>query len=289
MMQSDSRLVRARAAKLEFIAFARMRIRGRLKHKPKLGQNFLSDPAAAIAIVDALGNLTNRTVVEIGPGAGAITEILATRARRLIAIELDRSLAAHLSEQFPGIEVLETDILTVDLSALRNGEEKLRVVGNLPYYITSPILSHLFQHHAAIETAVVMMQREVADRVAASPGSRDYGVLSATAQLYTRIERVLDLPPSAFMPPPEVHSTVLRLTMRPRFAELGIAPEAFLVFLRQSFAQKRKMLAKNLRAAGFDPGRIMQALQESGIAPTARAEEIDLERMAALWRNLTRQ
>jgi 16S rRNA (adenine1518-N6/adenine1519-N6)-dimethyltransferase len=264
------------------------RIRGRLKRKPKLGQNFLADPAAALAIVDALGDVSNQTVVEIGPGAGAITEILATRARRLIAVELDRSLAAQLRAQFPGIEVLEADILTVDLSALLKGEEKLRVVGNLPYYITSPILSHLFEHSAAIATAVVMMQREVADRVAASPGSRDYGVLSATAQLYARIERLLDLPPTAFMPPPEVHSTVLRLTMRPRFVELGIEPESFLAFLRQSFAQKRKTLAKNLRAAGFNPDRIAQALEKSGISATARAEEIDLERMAAGWRNLVR-
>jgi 16S rRNA (adenine1518-N6/adenine1519-N6)-dimethyltransferase len=287
MMQSDSRLVR-RAAKLEFIAFARAGIRGRLKRKPKLGQNFLADPAAALASVDALGDLTHETVVEIGPGAGAITEILATRARRLIAIELDHSLAAQLRAQFPGIEVLEADILTVNLSALRKGEERLRVVGNLPYYITSPILSHLFEHHAAIETAVVMMQREVADRVAASPGSRDYGVLSATAQIYARIERVLDLPPSAFMPPPEVHSSVLRLTMRPRFAELGIRPGAFLTFLRQCFAQKRKTLAKNLRAAGFQSESIAQALEKSGIPATARAEEIDLERMAALWKNLAR-
>ena len=259
-----------------------------MKQKPKLGQNFLADPAAALAIVDALGDLTHETVVEIGPGAGAITEILATRARRLIAIELDSALAAQLRAQFSGIEVLEADILTVNLSALRVGEEKLRVVGNLPYYITSPILSHLFEHHAAIETAVVMMQREVADRVAASPGSRDYGVLSATAQIYARIERVLDLPPSAFMPPPEVHSTVLRLTMRPRFAALGIRPGAFLTFLRQCFAQKRKTLAKNLRAAGFDKTAIAQALGKSGIPATARAEEIDLERMAALWKNLAR-
>lgn len=260
-----------------------------MKRKPKLGQNFLTDPAAALAIVDALGDVSNRTVIEIGPGAGAITEILATRARRLIAVELDRALADQLRARLPQIEVLEADILTVDLNALCESEEKLRVIGNLPYYITSPILSHLFKHHAVVNTAVVMMQREVADRVLTSPGSRDYGVLSATAQLYARVERVLDLPPSAFMPPPEVHSTVLRLTMHSRFAELGIEPELFLAFLRQCFAHKRKTLAKNFRAAGFNSSRIMQALQESGIAPTARAEEINLERMAGLWKHLARQ
>jgi len=257
-----------------------------VKRKPKLGQNFLVDPAASLAIADALGNISRRTVVEIGPGAGAITEILVQRARRLITIELDRALAAQLRAQFPAIEVIESDILTVDLTALRTGEEKLSIVGNLPYYITSPILLHLFEHSAAIDNAVVMMQREVADRVAAAPGSRDYGLLSATAQLYARIERILTLPPSAFMPPPEVHSTVLRLTMRSRFHELGVQPESFLPFLRQSFAQKRKTLAKNLRPAGFDSLKITQALERSEIATTARAEEIDVERMAALWKSL---
>lgn len=257
-----------------------------MKRKPKLGQNFLVDPAASLAIADALGDISQRTVVEIGPGAGAITEILARRARRLIAIELDRTLAAHLRARFPAVEVVESDILNINLSSLRSGDEKLRIIGNLPYYITSPILLHLFEHSAAIETAVVMMQREVADRVAAVPGSRDYGLLSATAQLYARIERILMLPPSAFMPPPEVHSTVLRLTMRPRFAELGVLPETFLPFLRQCFAQKRKMLAKNLRAAGFDAAAITRAQERTGIAPTARAEEIDLDRMAAVWNNL---
>ena len=254
-----------------------------MKRKPKLGQNFLVDPAASLAIADALGDISQRTVIEIGPGAGAITEILAHRAGHLIAVELDRILASQLRAQFPGVEVIESDILAVDLSALRNSDEKLRIIGNLPYYITSPILLHLFEHSAAIDNAVVMMQREVADRVAASPGSRDYGLLSATAQLYARIDRILTLPPSAFMPPPEVHSTVLRLTMRPRFEELGVQPETFLPFLRQCFAQKRKTLAKNLRAAGFDTAAITQALKESKILPNARAEEIDLERMAALW------
>lgn len=257
-----------------------------MKRRPKLGQNFLVDPAARLAIADALGDISQRTVVEIGPGAGAITEILAERAGRLIAIELDRALADQLLAQFPSVEVRNADVLTVDFGALRNEDETLRIIGNLPYYITSPILSHLFAYSAAIESAVLMMQREVADRVAAAPGSRDYGLLSATAQLYARIERVLTLPPSAFRPPPKVHSTVLRLAMRPRFEELGVPPAEFLKFLRQSFAQKRKTLAKNLRAAGFDSENIAEAMKQSRIAPTARAEAVDLDRMAALWNAL---
>jgi 16S rRNA (adenine1518-N6/adenine1519-N6)-dimethyltransferase len=257
-----------------------------LKQKPKLGQNFLVDPAASLAIADALGDVSSATVIEIGPGAGAITDILASRAGRLIAIELDRNLASRLRAQFPAIEVIEADILTVDLGSLRKNSEKVHIVGNLPYYITSGILLHLFHHSNAIARAVIMMQREVADRVIASPGSRDYGLLSATSQLHASIERILALPPDAFMPPPEVHSTVLRLTMRPRFSELGVVPDLFLPFLRQSFAQKRKTLAKNLRAAGFDTARISESLQSSSIPATARAEELSVERMATLWKAL---
>lgn len=260
-----------------------------LKHKPKLGQNFLVDPAACEAIVDSLGDLAGRTVVEIGPGGGAITEILSRRAGRLVAIELDRELAPALRGRFadtPSVVVIETDVLTVDLAALRKGEEPLLVVGNLPYYITSDILLRLFLFHGAISRAVVMVQREVADRVAAVPGKRDYGLLSVTTQLYARAERVLTLPPSAFLPPPEVYSTVLRLTMRPRFAELGVEPDEFIGFLKQCFAQKRKTLGKNLRAAGFDAGRVAEALETAGIAPMARAEELGLETMAGLWREL---
>jgi 16S rRNA (adenine1518-N6/adenine1519-N6)-dimethyltransferase len=257
-----------------------------LKQKPRLGQNFLVDPATSLAIADALGDVSSATVVEIGPGAGAITEILAARAGRLIAVELDRNLASRLRAQLPAIEVIEADILTVDLSHLRTEDAKLHIVGNLPYYITSGILLHLFHHSNAIAKAVIMMQREVADRVNASPGSRDYGLLSATSQLYASVEHILTLPPDAFMPPPDVHSTVLRLTMRPRFSELGVTPELFLPFLRRSFAQKRKTLGKNLRAAGFDAARISEGLQTSSIPATARAEELSVERMAALWKAL---
>jgi 16S rRNA (adenine1518-N6/adenine1519-N6)-dimethyltransferase len=228
-------------------------------------------------------------VVEIGPGGGAITEVLSRRAGRLVAIELDRELAPRLRAQFadtPSVEVIEADVLAVDLDSLRRGEERLLVVGNLPYYITSDILLRLFHFHASISRAVVMVQREVADRVAAVPGTRDYGLLSATTQLYARVERVLTLPPSAFLPPPEVHSTVLRLTMQPRFAELGVEPDKFIAVLKQSFAQKRKTLAKNLRAAGFDGACVAEALQSAGIPSMARAEELGPEPMAALWKGL---
>jgi 16S rRNA (adenine1518-N6/adenine1519-N6)-dimethyltransferase len=259
--------------------------------RPRLGQNFLVSPTAQTAIVDALGDVSGRTVVEIGPGRGALTAVLAGRARRLVAIELDRELGGRLREQFAdraSAEVLEQDVLGTDFAALRGGEgEKLLVVGNLPYYITSDILLRLFRFEAVVERAVLMVQREVADRVAAHPGTRDYGVLSATTQMYARVEKLMTLPPAAFSPPPLVYSTVVRLTMVPRFEELGVEPEGFLPFVRSCFAQKRKMLGKNLRNAGYEGAAVAEALEGCGIAASVRAEAVELEGMACLFRRLT--
>jgi 16S rRNA (adenine1518-N6/adenine1519-N6)-dimethyltransferase len=259
-----------------------------MPQKAKLGQNFLADRSARSRIVEALGDISNKTVVEVGPGKAAITELLAQRAHRLIAVELDRELAANLKTQFAGsqVEVIAQDILTVDLASLRHGEEKLLVVGNLPYYITSDILLHLFRYHDAISRAVVMMQREVADRVAAAPGSRDYGLLSATTQLYARVEKLMTLPPGAFSPSPQVHSSVLRLTFAPRFEELSVDAEGFIAFLRRCFAQKRKTLLNNLRTAGFEASSIVHAAQVAGVLLQTRAEALSLEAMARLYRAL---
>jgi 16S rRNA (adenine1518-N6/adenine1519-N6)-dimethyltransferase len=258
--------------------------------QPRLGQNFLVSATAQSAIADALGDVSHRTVVEIGPGRGALTAVLAPRAHRLIAIELDRDLASHLRAQFavrPSVSILAHDVLATDFAALHaEAPQKLLIVGNLPYYITSDILLRLFRFHAVIQRAVVMVQREVADRIAAPPGTSDYGLLSATTQLYARVEKLLTLPPSAFSPPPQVHSTVLRLTLQPKFDELRIDPDPFLAFLRIAFAQKRKMLAKNLRTAGYDPSAIAAALTACRISPQARAEALDLPTMACLFRHV---
>jgi 16S rRNA (adenine1518-N6/adenine1519-N6)-dimethyltransferase len=258
---------------------------------PKLGQNFLVDDAARHAIVDALGDVSDRTVIEIGPGHGAITSILSGRCRRLIAIEVDRALAAELRFHFreqAQVEIVEADALDVDIAALLSPGETADVVGNLPYYITSPILMQLFAAgtRGLLARAVVMMQREVADRLAAAPGVRDYGLLSATTQMNARVETLFTLPPSAFSPPPDVFSTVLRLEFVPRFKELGVESAGFDEFLRSCFAQKRKTLANNLRAAGHSPDEL-QAAWPAEIPLQARAESIALEPMAKLYRALT--
>lgn len=253
--------------------------------------------AACRTIVEALGDLSTRTVVEIGPGKGAITNLLVGRAARLIVIELDRELAPKLRARYADQEhvtVIESDVLEVDLSSLarplapphEQQNERLLIVGNLPYYLTSDILLHLIAHEASVERAVLMVQREVADRVAAEPSSRDYGLLSVTAQLHARIEKILTLPPGAFSPPPEVYSTVMRWTMHSRVHELGVEPKAFTQFLRSCFAQKRKTISNNLRAAGLEPAQIAQAFEASEINASARAEALSIQSLAMLWRNL---
>jgi 16S rRNA (adenine1518-N6/adenine1519-N6)-dimethyltransferase len=268
--------------------------------KPKLGQHFLASDDWAIRIVDAVGDVSQSTVLEIGPGRGILTGLLARRARRLIAVELDRVLAAQLRLKFGmtrNVEVIEGDILSVDLDSLfgpkpglgRPGielkPEPVRVVGNLPYYITSDILLRLFDFSKYFESIVIMVQKEVADRIAAEPGSRDYGMLSATSQLYARVEKLFTLPPDAFSPPPKVYSTVLRLTIDPQQQKLGVAGDGFIDFLRFSFGQKRKTLWNNLKEK-YDADVLKRALAEAKVKPTARAETLSLEESAAVYRGL---
>ena len=276
----------------------------RPQHQPKLGQHFLSDDSFAVQIVDGLGDVSQNTVLEIGPGRGVLTSLLAKRARRLIAVELDRVLAAQLRLRFgmfSNVEVIEADILSVDVDSLFGPKPGLRrpgiefkpspakVIGNLPYYITSDILLRLLDYSKYFETLVILVQREVADRISALPGSRDYGLLSATAQLYARVEKLFTLPPAAFAPPPKVHSTALRLTIAPRQQKLGLTEgysnDAFIDFLKLSFGQKRKTLWNNLKS-NYADADLRGALARARVKPAVRAETLTLEQSAALFHAL---
>ena len=265
-----------------------------------MGQHFLAREDSAARIVDAMGDLSDSTALEIGPGRGILTSLLAKRVRRLIAVELDRVLAAQLRLKFGmarNVEVIEADILAIDFDSLfgpkpglgRPGIEikpqPAKVVGNLPYYITSDILLRLFEFSQYFESIVIMVQREVADRIAAEPGGSDYGLLSATAQLYARVEKLFTLPPEAFNPPPKVHSTVLRLTIDPQQKRLGISGNGFVDFLRLSFGQKRKTLWNNLKEK-HDEAALKRALSDAHIKPGARAETLTLEQSAVIFRSL---
>lgn len=267
--------------------------------KPKLGQHFLVDDAASVSIVEALGDISLETVLEIGPGRGALTSLLARRCRRLIAIELDRVMAAQLRMKFgltPNVEILEGDVLTMDFDAIFGPKpgsvrpgldqpiEPVEVVGNLPYYITSDILLRLFEYRRYFRTCVLMVQSEVADRLVAQPGNSEYGILSATTQLYAEVETILSLLPSSFSPPPKVNSKVVRLRMNSRVESLGLAKheKEFIAFLRKSFAQKRKTLWNNLKE-DYPSAPLKSAFSKAKVDSAARAEDLSLEQSAALF------
>ncbi len=273
----------------------------RPERKPKLGQHFLVNDSAALRIVDAAGDLSGVTVLEIGPGRGAITSLLAKRARRLIAIETDRVLAAQLRMHFalyPNVEVIEGDILAIDFHTIfgpkpgnsRPGIEykpaPARVVGNLPYFITSDILLRLFEYRQYFDTLILMVQKEVADRMAAEPGGSDYGLLSATTQLYSRGRKAVHASARSLLSSAEssFHGSSLDITSR--LAELHVPEAGFVTFLKQSFGQKRKTLWNNLKLS-YDTKVLRSALKEAGIEPTLRAEAMSLEDSAGLYRALS--
>jgi 16S rRNA (adenine1518-N6/adenine1519-N6)-dimethyltransferase len=270
------------------------------RRKPKLGQHFLQDASYAARAVEALADISQSTVLEIGPGRGVLTSLLVRKARRVIAVETDRVLAAQLRMHFslrPNIEIIEGDILAIDIDTLfgpkpgssRPGmeqtPERVRVIGNLPYFITSDILLRLFEYRKYFEMIVLMVQKEVADRLAARPGTKEYGLLSATAQLYSEVEKLFTVPPGAFSPPPKVQSSVVRLTPSSRLESLGVDGDAFIQFLKLSFGQKRKTLWNNLKSR-YGSGDLTRALQQAKIKPTIRAEALSLEQNAALFRAL---
>jgi len=262
--------------------------------KARLGQNFLTDHSAARRIVDALGDTSNSFVIEIGPGRGVLTRILAERAAHLVAIELDEMLAAKLRVAFAGqanVEIIQADFLKLELADLMSAPrqnlpgQSAKVVGNIPYYITSDIMLRLYDQHDLIESVVVMVQREVADRLAAEPGSRDYGLLTVTTQLFANVERLFTLPPGSFSPPPKVYSTVLRLRMMPKAAALEVESQDFLNFCKTTFSQKRKTLINNLRS-GYKVPEVKAALERLEVSQDVRAEALSLKQLAEIYRNL---
>jgi 16S rRNA (adenine1518-N6/adenine1519-N6)-dimethyltransferase len=197
-----------------------------------------------------------------------------------------------LRTEFPpggkaNVSVIQEDVLRFDFAAASAvAGQQLPVVGNLPYYITSQILLKLAASHASLDRAILMVQREVADRVTAKPGTRDYGLLSVTVQMYGPAEKLFTLPPESFSPPPDVHSTVFRWRFAPRFEELALDELRFLPFVRTVFAQKRKTLANNLRAAQIPAAEVTAALARAEIDPQARAEGLSVDALASLWHAL---
>ncbi len=263
-----------------------------MTRRPKLGQHFLADTAYRKKIAGALDVRREDWVVEVGAGRGELTELLASRAAHVTAIELDPKLAAGLREKFESdkvVEVVAGNILDLDLAALVRDAGKCLVYGNLPYYITSPILHRLLDAREAIRAMALLMQREVAERVVAEPGSPAYGYLSVMVQLFSGPRILFNVPPGAFSPPPKVHSSLVEFRIAPMFSDWSRAKaEQFLGFVKRCFGQKRKNLRNNL-AALHERDRLEAAFEELRLPPTVRAEQIPIPRLAGLFEQLARQ
>jgi 16S rRNA (adenine1518-N6/adenine1519-N6)-dimethyltransferase len=262
------------------------------RHRPKLGQHFLHDQRYRARLLEALPLDAGDVVFEIGAGRGAMTALLAARAHKVIAIEIDGGLAQALQEEFreePRVKIILADVLGVDFAALcrQEGIAQGFVFGNLPYYITSPILHHLFAQRDSIRAMGLLMQREVAERLTAAPGTRDYGYLTITTQLCSQPQIALAVPPGAFSPAPKVQSALVTFQMKAKFGRWPQATvDEFLEFVKRCFSQKRKNLLNNL--PGFYPRRrIMQALEDAGKPPNSRAEQLSLEELAGVFEHLT--
>ena len=253
----------------------------------KLGQHFLTDASWQERIARAV-RIDGGVWVEIGAGHGEMTTRLAQRASQVFAIELDRRLAARLREtaaSFENVEVVERDVLAVDFAKLTGGA-RFSVYGNLPYYITSPILHRLFEHADQIAAIHIVIQFEVAARIVAPPGRRDYGYLSVVSQWFSRPEIAFRIPPGAFRPPPKVASALVSLGLPGQRAQHPLDDEnAFLNFVKECFAQKRKTLRNNLRQRLGT--RTEEVLRGAGLSPGARAEELSVAQLAALFTLVT--
>jgi len=249
-----------------------------------LGQHFLRDQATARAIVDLVAPTERDLVVEIGPGDGALTGLLAGRAGRVIALEIDRALSAALRARLPAVEVLDADARSWNYAGLvGQAGGRVLILGNLPYSVGKPILMALIEARAAIHEMALMLQREVAERIAAPPGGKSYGSLSVFTQLHCDVRLALRVPPGAFRPPPKVDSAVLHLRVL-REPRVPLAdPRRFESVVRAAFAQRRKMLANALGAGlGLPLDSVRRGAAAAGVDPTRRAETLSLSEFAAL-------
>ena len=264
----------------------------------KFGQNFLIDTHVLDKIIAAAGITKDDFVLEIGPGIGTMTQYLSAAAREVAAVEIDDALIPILGDTLKGfdnVSVIHNDILKVDINQLtqeKNDGKPIKVVANLPYYITTPIIMGLFESHVPIDSITIMVQKEVADRMKTGPGSKDYGALSLAVQYYAEPEIVANVPPNCFMPRPNVGSAVIRLT-RHENPRVEVEDEKLMFrLIRASFNQRRKTLVNGLKNSGdlsFTKEQIEAAIQAIGKPLTVRGETLTLEEFAALANEFSRQ
>lgn len=261
------------------------------RFQKRYGQNFLIDSHILEKIIEAAEITKEDMVLEIGPGIGTMTQYLAEHAREVVAVEIDKTLIPILEDTlsvYDNVTVINEDILKVDMEALareKNGNRPIKVVANLPYYITTPIIMGLFESHTPLASITIMVQKEVADRMQAGPGTKDYGALSLAVQYYAKPEIMMNVSPSCFIPKPNVGSAVIRLT-RYEQNPVQVKDEDFLFSLiRAAFGQRRKTLVNSLTNASFlsvSKEEILRALSEMGVSETVRGEALTLEEFTKL-------
>lgn len=263
----------------------------RFNFQKKFGQNFLIDPHVLEKIVEAAGVTKDDFVLEIGPGIGTMTQYLCENAREVVAVEIDTNLIPILEDTlsaYDNVTVINQDILKLDIAKLameRNEGKPIKVVANLPYYITTPIIMGLFESHVPIDSITVMVQKEVADRMQVGPGTKDYGALSLAVQFYAKPEIVANVPPNCFMPRPNVGSAVIRLTRHEEVPVQVDDEKLMFSIIRASFNQRRKTLANGLSNAPqvhLSKEEIQQCIAELGEPLTIRGEALTLEQFATL-------
>ena len=257
----------------------------------KFGQNFLIDEHVLDKIIRAAEITKDDYVLEIGPGIGTMTQYLACAAREVTAVEIDRALIPILEDtlkEYDNVSIINEDILKVDIAALakeKNGGRPIKVVANLPYYITTPIIMGLFENHVPLESITVMVQKEVADRMQVGPGTKDYGALSLAVQYYAEPYIVANVPPNCFMPRPAVGSAVIRLTRHQKPPVEVMDEKLMFRLIRASFNQRRKTLANGLKNSGelnLSKEVITAAIEKLGKGSSVRGEALDLEEFARL-------
>ena len=257
----------------------------------KFGQNFLIDTHVLDKIIRESGVTKDDCVIEIGPGIGTMTQYLCENAREVVAIEIDKNLIPILQDTlsaYDNVTVINEDVLKVDIKKLaeeKNGGRPVKVVANLPYYITTPIIMGLFESHVPIDSITIMVQKEVADRMQVGPGTKDYGALSLAVQYYAKPEIIANVPPNCFIPRPNVGSAVIRLTRYPEPPVQVADEKRMFAVIRAAFNQRRKTLVNALSNAGIyniTKEKTLQALEEMGLSATIRGEALTLAQFAEL-------
>ncbi len=253
------------------------------KFSKNLGQNFLTDKNIIDKIIEGTQITHKDTVIEIGPGIGVITAEAAEKAKKVIAVEIDKTLIPILDytlKDFGNVKIINEDVLKLDINKIIEGEHQgdVKIIGNLPYYITTPIIMKLLEEDVKAESITIMMQKEVADRIKASPGNKAYGALSVAVQYHCLVEKIADVPKSVFVPQPNVDSVVLKLKIREKKAVEVQNKKLFFECVRAGFGQRRKTLLNSLQTVqGVSKDIVSSSLKAAGIEPGRRAETLSLE------------